>query len=478
MNFIIILFISFSVTGISLYIFTEKLVLKQKIDLLSESGDDINNILKKYIEDSDSLLSQKISTDIIKFYSNNVNSIIWIANKEGYLVVYNEKDIPDNIYKKLLLPSHKVRLSDSRQYKEVMTGKYNIISERGDFYGLFSDTKVPWLTIERPFVYNGTVEGAVYLSTPIPEIVKARNSVIKLFGLSVLISVLVSVIIAFISSRKISKPLMEINTLAKQIAGGHFDKRLNIDSYDEIGELAVSFNNMAFALENTDSMRKEFIANVSHELRTPMTSIKGFVDGILDGTIPPDKQKYYLDIVKEEISRLNKLVTDLLDLTKMESGENRLNIVKFSINELIRKSIIKFESLIVKKEIQIRANFEDEDTYVYADIDSIERVIINLMHNAIKFTGNRGMIIISITKERGKIFISIEDNGMGIAKEYLDRIWERFYKTDKSRPKGAGTGLGLAIVKTIINDHNEKIWVISDEGRGTKFTFTLKCQAN
>ena len=246
-------------------------------------------------------------------------------------------------------------------------------------------------------------------------------------------------------------------------------------SRDEIGQLAQSFDQMAVALQNIEEMRRDFIANVSHELRTPMTSIRGFIEGILDGTIPPERQSYYLTIVRDETDRLNRLVNNLLDLARMEAGELELRPRVVNINEIIRVCIIKLENLITSKQIQVEANFDDENVFVSADPDAIERVIYNLVHNAIKFTPEGGSIAIGTVRKKDTVEISVKDTGIGIDPNDMDMIWDRFYKADKSRSKDkVGTGLGLAIVKNIINEHNQQIWVESEPGKGTKFTFTLR----
>lgn len=179
-------------------------------------------------------------------------------------------------------------------------------------------------------------------------------------------------------------------------------------------------------------------------------------------------------IVRDETNRLNRLVNDLLDLAKMESGELTLSMKPFDINELIRICVIKLETLITSKNLEIEANFEIDSMMVLADKDSIERVIINLLHNAVKFSNENGKIIVETAKNKDKVYITVKDNGIGIDSDDKKRIWDRFYKSDKSRGKDkTGTGLGLAIVKNIISEHNQDIWVESDVGKGTKFTFTL-----
>jgi signal transduction histidine kinase len=355
----------------------------------------------------------------------------------------------------------------------------------GDFYGFFSDEVFEkngnsWVTVEMPIQVihsNGKQEtiAAVYLHTPVPEIQRLRTSVFKLFVISGGVALFLAIILVYIFSIRFTRPLKQINQAAKIIAGGEFKNRLAVKSNDEIGQLADSFNQMVDDLQKLEEMRRGFIANVSHELRTPMTSIRGFIEGILDGTIPPEKQNDYLIIVRDETQRLNRLVNDLLDLAKMEGGEMTLSIKPLDINELIRLCVIKLETLITSKNLEIEANFEQDNMLVLGDKDSIERVIINLLHNAVKFSGENGKIILETLKSKDKVLVSVKDNGIGIDKNEQKRVWDRFYKSDKSRGNDkTGTGLGLAIVKNIITEHKQNIWIESEIGKGTKFIFTLE----
>lgn len=474
--FISILLIGFTITGIMLYYLLSNFVTSDKVDTLSKSGDEIKSyIVNVYFQDQNNAIYVKHLKDILYSYSVNTKSFIWVVNKSGYIMAYEPtKPDTDAFMERLKDNNGNIHLPDEKQYKDVMNTDKTIIKTGGDFYGLFKDTGVSWLTVEKPLIYKGSVVGAVYLHTQIPEVNKLSKSVLKLFLASVGISVFISIIFIYLFSLRISKPLKEINNAARIIAGGKFQQRLNITSNDEIGELAESFNHMVAGLEKLEEMRRGFIANVSHELRTPMTSIRGFIGGILDGTIPDEKHEYYLGIVRDEINRLNRLVNDLLDLARIEAGEMNFKFIDFDINELIRRSIIKLEGQIVSKEINVEADFEEDETIVSADQDSIERVIINLLHNAIKFTPEEGKISISTSLKKDKVLITIEDNGIGIDKNEIGMIWDRFYKSDKSRSKDkTGTGLGLSIVKNIINEHGQNISVESDHGKGTKFIFTL-----
>ncbi len=491
--FVLILLLSFSITGGMLYYFLNNLVAGEKEKQLEQTADWVKEAFGSYVQNSgraaagdyDKLWAKGIFEQSLESYSKYTNSFIWIVEESGH-IVFSSPPLPVSLTESLEDSTGYVKLADERQYKRIMEKQDSTYKEIGNFYGFFGETSVfrdygnSWLTISKSFkVQNknsaSEVIAAVYLHTPMPQIQKARWSVFKLFVFSVLVSVFIGIILIYIFSLRISRPLKQIRNAAKVIAGGEFQKRLSINTRDEIGELASSFNQMALELQTLEEMRRGFIANVSHELRTPMTSIRGFIEGILDGTIPTEKQNNYLTIVRDETNRLNRLVNNLLDLARMESGEITLKYKAFNINELIRRCIIKLESLIVEKDISIEADFEEEDMFVYADIDAVERVIINLVHNAIKFTAQNGKINVATIYQKGKVFVSVKDTGEGIGQEEIAKIWDRFYKSDKSRGRDkTGTGLGLAIVKNIINDHNQEIWVESELEQGTQFTFTFE----
>ena len=479
--FILIIVFSFSTAGVTLYYSLGKFVSEEKVKALEDAGEEISNYLKIYVENANNPVAEAMFEFLLDSYMKNTSSYIWITNDKG-IIVYsspNMRGLDIKIRSHLNIEQGKYRLPDERQYKKVFSGMDPVI-EKGDFFGLYKDTGWSWLVVQKPFKYqdiNGKeqVIAAIYLNTPITQVNKARATVFRFFIIAVIVSALISIVLVYIFSLRITKPLKQISNAAKVIAGGEFSRRLSIDTEDEIGELAKAFNQMVAALQNLEEMRRGFIANVSHELRTPMTSISGFIEGILDGTIPPEKQKDYLEIVKEEVMRLNRLVNELLDLARMEAGEIHIVTKDFNINELIRRCIIKLESLIMEKNLEIVANFEEEDVFVRADIDAIERVILNLIHNAVKFTPETGIICLSTSIQKDNVLISVADNGIGMEKEELDMIWDRFYKSDKSRSRDKlGTGLGLAIVKNLINEHGQDVWAESEAGRGTTFYFTLK----
>jgi len=267
----------------------------------------------------------------------------------------------------------------------------------------------------------------------------------------------------------------EINSVVNEFAKGNFDKRVEYESDDELGELSSNINRMANSLENLEKMRSTFVSDVSHELRTPMTTISGFVEGILDGTIEENEKDKYLELVLSESKRLSRLVNDLLNLTRVQNKETALQMSEFDIVDVTFQTLLKFEKQIEDGDFEIETNISDEKMMVYADKDAIIQVITNLLGNACKFTPDKGKITISVTKNNTHTFVSIKNTGNGIEKDKLQYIWDRFYKTDSSRnSKISGFGLGLCIVKSIIDKHNQRITVDSVEGEYTRFTFSLE----
>ncbi len=286
---------------------------------------------------------------------------------------------------------------------------------------------------------------------------------------------LAAVIAAYFITERIIHPLRVMTKAAADMAKGDFSARVTVYGNDEVADLGRAFNHMAESLDSLEKMRNSFLANVSHDLRTPMTTISGFIDGINSGAIPPEKHEYYLGVISAEVHRLSRLVSQLLDISKLESGERKFTFTDFDIAELSRIILISFEQKIDDKRLDVEF-VADDDMIVNADKDAIHQVVYNLCHNAIKFANDGGKFIITISKIQGKkIQVSIFDEGQSIDKEDIKMVFDRFYKTDKSRGLDKnGVGLGLYICKTVIDAHDEKIWVESIEGKGCEFSFTLK----
>ena len=267
---------------------------------------------------------------------------------------------------------------------------------------------------------------------------------------------------------------------AKRMAVGKFDTRVPVHGRDEVAELAVAFNQMAGDLENLERMRNSFVANVSHDLRTPMTTISGFIDGILDGVIPPEQERHYLQVVSEEVRRLSRLVTALLDVSRLQAGDRKFDFRPFDICEMGRLILISFEKKIDEKELDVEFECDEERMFVLADQDAIHQILYNICDNAVKFSSKRGKLKVSFTwspaegSRHRKAVVKVYNEGQGIPAEDLPFIFERFYKSDKSRSLDkSGVGLGMYISKAIIDAHGETISVASEYGRYCQFTFTL-----
>ncbi|CCJ32710.1 sensor histidine kinase [Caloramator australicus] len=453
-TYFVILAISFSLVAIFLSQWFYNYSVNQKAATLIKQGTVLKDIVSDYF---DRKISKKKLKDELLLIDRLVNARIWVVDKYGYIYAYTEPTID---YEKQLTFT---------EFQDVISGK--IVIKKDSFKGIF---KKPMLTVGIPVYVDDNVLSAIFLHTSLDEIRFALKKVYIVIWMSAFFATVISLFIIFYISEKILiRPLSKINDTAKAISKGEFDKRVDIDSEDEIGKLANSFNYMADTLKNLENMRRNFIADVSHELRSPMTSINGFISGMLDGTIPMEKWTKYLEIVHDEIKRLIRLINDLLDLASLESGEFSLKIGIFDINELIRQRIIKFEDKINKKKVNVNVYLIEKRMMVKGDRDRIDQVLTNIIDNAIKFVHEGGNIEIRTEIKEDRLLVSIFNDGPPIPKEDIKYIWDRFHKGDKSRTKGGGTGLGLSIARQIINKHNQTIWVESGE-KGTKFTFTLE----
>ena len=351
-----------------------------------------------------------------------------------------------------------------------------LITQNVDRFGLFETHQTIYAS---PILSaDGSVEGAVLVcASPdnMPDLIAMISQTIVHSILWILIAVLIAV---YFVTERILSPLRAISDAAKSFAKGKFDVRVPVRGKDEIAELAVAINNMAESLNNYDTMRNTFMSNVSHDLRTPMTTISGFIDGILDGVIPPEKHEYYLKLVSNEVKRLSRLVASLLDLSRIQAGERKFTTTAFDVCEMGRQILISFEQKINEKNLNVSFDCDEDKMVVLADRDAIHQILYNLCDNAVKFSAEGGELRIAVRKLKNRrLLVSVYNEGQGIAGEDLPYVFERFYKSDKSRGLNkSGVGLGLFIAKTIIDAHHEKIWVESEFGKNCCFNFTLPCE--
>lgn len=328
---------------------------------------------------------------------------------------------------------------------------------------------------------SGTVIGAVFAAVDAKNLSTYLIGIVRTIVLVSLFSVLLAFLIIGIFSYRMVIPLRKMAVAAREMGAGNFSVRVpdGGDKEDEIGQLTEAFNSMAVSLSNSENARRSFIANVSHELKTPMTTIAGFIDGIIDGTIPREEEGKYLRIVSVEVKRLSRLVRTMLDLSRIDNGELRISKAQHEVTGILVDVMLSFEKKIEDKQLEVRGMEDLRPIVVDCDADMIHQVLYNLIDNAVKFSNTGGYIAVSMKESGGKATISVENSGEGIAPQELSMIFDRFYKTDKSRAHDKnGMGLGLFIVRSMIHLHGGEIHASSVQNEYTRFEFTLPLRDN
>lgn len=342
----------------------------------------------------------------------------------------------------------------------------------GNFYGSFSENT---LTVFSPITSNYRIHNYVMIHKTVSSITRNANGFMNIVFYTVELVFLTALFLLLLFAHGFYRPLHRLTIVSESYAKGNFEPRTQIHRNDELGYLANTMDYMANELDTLEEDQRKFISNVSHDFRSPLTSIKGYIEAMLDGTIPPELQNKYLNIILFETERLTKLTQGILDLNRF--GQHRgmmLDLTDFDINRMIKTTILTFEGTCSAKGLSFDLVLTGQKLYVHGDMSKIQQVLYNLIDNATKFSHNDASIKIETSIKNEKVLISVKDSGIGIPAESIKKIWDRFYKTDLSRGKDKrGTGLGLAIVKEIIQAHNEHINVISTEGVGTEFIFTL-----
>ena len=340
--------------------------------------------------------------------------------------------------------------------------------------GLFPELGDHIVTIGVPWTYSdGRVVGAVLLHIPNDQLEVSLLTVLPQAALPIGVSMLLGVLLAFYIARSQTQPIKEIDSAVREFTKGDLSRRVELHCGGELERLGSSINRMAGELSSLEESRRSFVANVSHELRSPMTSIKGYVQAMLDGTIGDEDRPRYLRVVLDETNRLTELVRDLLDLSRLESGKFPMEIAPFDANEMLRRILIRFEQRIDEKHIDVDIEFADDPCYALGDVNRINQVVSNFVDNAVKFMDGEGSLLTLRTlREDRRIRFRVQDNGPGISPADQPHILERFYKADKAHTAGMGTGLGLSICKSILQQHNSAIEMRSRPGE-TVFEFTL-----
>lgn len=332
----------------------------------------------------------------------------------------------------------------------------------------------PIITMGVPLKYKDNSAGTIIIHNRMNTLDNTLGMIYSQLLIAALVSAGLAFVLVFFTSKRIERPIIAVTQAAAELGAGNFEKRLSISDSGEIGQLASAFNQMADQLEKYEKTRTSFVANVSHELKSPLTSIQGFVAGMIDGTIPTEDYPQYLEIVHNETCRVSSLITELLDLAKFESGQFPLNITDLDIYELIRRCFINFLVKIDAKKINVVFDVPEDSLFVSGDSDRLAQVLTNLIDNAVKFTPEEGQLKIWTYLMNHKVYVNVSNSGSPIPGEDLPFLFDRFFKVDKSHNRNAGgTGIGLSIVKNIIAQLGEDIWVVSNADIGTIFTFTL-----
>lgn len=331
----------------------------------------------------------------------------------------------------------------------------------------------PTFTVGVPFVQDGMVLGAVLIQTPAQVVEGIAAELILPVLLVALAALLVAGSGIFLLVRRVMRPLRQLTSASRAMSEGDFAARVETSAdTPEIAELSGAFNTMADKLYMVESQRREFVANVSHELRSPITSIRGFIEGMEDGTIPLEEHPKYLAIVGDETRRLSKLIGDLLALSRLERDDAALNLTDFDICEMLRRAVIRRVNDLESKHMELECDFAAEPCMVHADADRIEQVVVNLLDNAIKFTPDGGTIRLSTAMSRELCTVTVADNGIGVSPEDRPRVFERFFTADRAHTAGKGTGLGLSICQRILEMHGQSIRLMDTE-EGAAFAFAL-----
>lgn len=383
---------------------------------------------------------------------------IWIVNAKGYI-------ISDTRTRELSPEGERMQLSED--FLNVDRHRYSFIE------GINQE---PVAAIVHPIVLDLNLKGYIVLMTPLSEITRDSQYFVDTLNICFLLFSLVFLIIMIYLYRISIVPLRQSITAAREYADGHFDYRMKSHAamYGEFNDLMNTIEYMAGEMNRREEYERTFIANISHDFRSPLTSIKGFAEAMIDGTIPPEMHEKYLHTICQETERLEKLTQGLLELNTYEGHREQLTRTTFDVVSVIRKTCETFEGSCRSRRISMHLVFDAESLPVNADQVKIEQVLYNLIDNAIKFSPDASTIDITAAEKGSKVFVSVKDHGVGISKENQKKIWDRFFKSDSSRGKNKkGNGLGLSIVKEIIKLHGEEIDVISTEGVGSEFVFSL-----
>ena len=454
---------SIAMLGITFMIFANQYFEMERLNVLSLCVESVEDNLEANYKQHVGRINDIVPlTENLQLISGTNQTTVIIADADGELITCTDE--ADCVHKNGPLPQQAIELTTQTTGTIRLSDSFSQVYSK-DYYAAgkaIRDTQ-------------GNVTGYIFATIDRGTITIFTNALLSMFMLSACVMILISSIVSLAVTSRLTTPLRNITEVAKRFSQGDFSVRARVEGDDEVAHLAHTFNQMAAFVENNETSRSNFVTNIAHELRTPMTSIKGFVDGIIDGTIPQEKEGAYLKIVSDEVGRLARLTNSMLDISKLDSGEFIMNTESYNVWETISAVAFAFESRIENADIQVKG-FEPARVRIAADKDIVHQIVYNLVDNALKFTPNGGYISFNVTedKQSGFVTVKIRNSGDGIEQDALPYVFERFYKADSSRSVHTkGAGIGLYIVKTLVNRSGGEIHVESQLGEYTEFIFTI-----
>lgn len=452
---------SFLILGTAFVFLGRSYVISEYRDNMVSNAEEVSHAAQALVRDGE--LSNWDLRMVISTLAQSTGNHIFITDTDGTIVSCSCRNIACE---------HLGRSVGSAQLTQLRSdGKFNLITNLGGFYAS------PHYVVAQPITIgtDARVIGYVFVATNSATIIDGWRTFVWVFLAASAAVMMIALLLSLVTSKRMAQPLDEMAVAAKKFAHGDFSARVTDDGRtDEVGALISAFNTMADSLETSEQRRNAFIANVSHELKTPMTTISGFAEGILDGTIPPERERDSLEIIVSETRRLSRLVRRMLDLSRLNAlTENITAQEQFDLTETVSQVLVSLEGKITGRDLDVDVKMPDEPLKVWGDPDSVTQVCYNLLDNAAKFAAKGTTITVQITKKDGKAYTSIRNLGATIPPDELSLLFDRFHKADYSRSMDReGVGLGLYIVKTILGNLKENITVTSEDGV-TNFTFTL-----
>lgn len=430
----------------------------ERYQMLTENAERAAKVIvRDYQRNGDGTVSVSVVTPTFSVLGEAIDADFFFVHLNGRCEICTEEQ--PCVHMTYTIPEEVLAAAQSGTFQE--TGKLG---------GIYQSV---CYTVGVPVTADGSIIGYVFASTGTRALTEFLVNLSEMFLISAVLVLLVASVVLYFVTLRLVRPLRDMSVAAHRFGEGDFSVRLQVHERDEIGQLARSLNRMAASLSTMEQTRRSFTSNVSHELRTPMTSIAGFIDGILDGTIPPEEHKKYLRIVSDEVGRLSRLVRSMLNLSRLEAGELQIKPEVFNAVEIICQTVFSFERRIEEKRLTV-TGLDHPPVMVHADQDLIHQVLYNLMENAVKFTNEGGEISVAFAAEGNQTRIAVRNTGDGLSREDADRVFDRFYKADRSRGKDtSGAGLGLHIARSIVRLHGGEIKVTSEAGNYTEFSFTL-----